>query len=146
MAKVPCIFPALSTYSPLSSHSLHVTTVLITDRSEHRCIKTKCQPCNVLRCFNFFACSVLAERHKQISQENILADTHMAFIFVVTAVQVVVNEVWVHLSDHCLYEHQPINISIIYRIGGQDSAVGIATVRGSNPGGGEIFRTRSDRP
>jgi hypothetical protein len=50
----------------------------------------------------------------------------MALIFVVTAVRVVVNEVWVHLSDHCLCEHQPINVSIIYRVG-QDSAVGIAT-------------------
>ena len=29
---------------------------------------------------------------------------------------------------------------------GRDSAVGIATVRGSNTGGGDIFRTRPDRP
>jgi len=29
---------------------------------------------------------------------------------------------------------------------GRDSSVGIGTVRGSNPGGGEIFRTRPDRP
>jgi len=84
---------------------------------------------------------VLAE----ICQENILADTHMALIFVVTAVKVVVNEVWVHLSDHCLCERQPVNITVIYRVG-QDSAVGMATVRGSNSGGGEIFRTRPDRP
>ena len=29
---------------------------------------------------------------------------------------------------------------------GRDSAVGIVTVWGSNTGGGEIFRTRPDRP
>jgi hypothetical protein len=38
----------------------------------------------------------------------------------------------------------------IYFILDRDSAVGIATpgwtVRGSNPGGDEIFRTRPDRP
>jgi hypothetical protein len=50
----------------------------------------------------------------------------MALVFVVTTVKVVVNAVWIHLSDHCLCEHQTINISIIYRVG-QDSSVGIAT-------------------
>jgi len=29
---------------------------------------------------------------------------------------------------------------------GRDSSDGIVTVRGSNPGGGEIFRTRPDLP
>ena len=60
----------------------------------------------------------------------------MALIFVVTAFRVVVNEVWVHLSDHCLCEHQPINVSIIYRVG-QDSAVGIATHYGLDGPGTE---------
>jgi hypothetical protein len=44
-----------------------------------------------------------------------------------------------------------INFSNTQGTVGRDSSVGIATryrldVRGSNPGGGEIFRSRPDRP
>jgi hypothetical protein len=42
-------------------------------------------------------------------------------------------------------------VSVLYRLSGPGSSVGIATDYGldgpgSNPGGGEIFRTRPDRP
>jgi hypothetical protein len=50
----------------------------------------------------------------------------MTLGFVVTAVKVLVKEVWIHLSEHCLCEHQTINTSLIYRVE-LDIAVGIAS-------------------